>query len=112
MGVRQSRFNPTQPVHFRFQARLSTGETLQARLTTGESLATVVWQHEMVPTGIPFLYEIAGFTLRFNDCCEVEGREVIVSVELIDANGFSGRDERRVRSGLCLLADGSKVCER
>lgn len=51
-----------------------------------------------------------GLAPRIMDCCDVEGRSVIMRGEIEDAAGKRGSDERVVRASTCVTGSGAPLC--
>lgn len=54
-------------------------------------------------------YVIYGSAPQIMDCCAVEDLDVIMRAEVMDADGLSGSDERRVHAGPVCAAPGTST---
>ena len=81
-------------------------ETLSA--DSGALLGAQARRVNLRPSGEAFVaYGIAPW---LTDCCLAQDQDVIMSVEVRDAEGRVGVDQRRVRAGQCLDHEGASVC--
>lgn len=97
-AVRAHGFNP-ENVEAKFETHLAS---------TDEEIARQTRRYDLV--------EISGGAVAFgaapwiDDCCVAEETDLVMSVELTDADGHTAHDERTVHTGRCLDADDAPIC--
>lgn len=98
MGLRARGVNPTG-VRATYTILGATTRDLHAEQTRLFNLE---------PSGDAFVSY--GIAPRIIDCCLVENQDVLLRVEITDADGVTAEDERRVHAGACLDRDQRRIC--
>lgn len=82
-----------------------TYQTLVA--SSHEVQATQMLVYDLVRQGDA--YVIYGSAPQIMDCCAVEDLDVIMRAEVMDADGLTGSDERRIHAGPVCASPGTNV---